>query len=148
MTFQQIADEEYLSTFAVSVLISKEAFYDAYSNTAVPFVGIFRFNNMDKVKRKTNTINRRDAKCIVFFYSCFIFFCSQDEINSSVLHNQVIAIDMGTTITNLSDRIILNFRNVTEVGHEGCFKKKKFLNLFFLNVLFLGRDTLLSFMEW
>jgi hypothetical protein len=66
VTFQQIADDEKdLSTCAGSVLISKEAFQDAYiRNATVPFAGIFRFNNMDKVKRKTNTINRRDAKCM------------------------------------------------------------------------------------
>ena len=59
---------------------------------------------------------------VLFLYSCF-FFRSQDELNSGVLLNQVIAIDMGTAITNLSDRIKLNFRSGTEVGHEGCLKK-------------------------
>uniref|UniRef100_A0A8C4ZSU6 Adhesion G-protein coupled receptor G2-like n=1 Tax=Gadus morhua TaxID=8049 RepID=A0A8C4ZSU6_GADMO len=85
-------DEKDLSTCAGSVLISKEAFQDAYiRNATVPFAGIFRFNNMDK-----------------------------DELNSGVLLNQVIAIDMGTAITNLSDRIKLNFRSGTEEGIPSC----------------------------
>ncbi|KAJ3606899.1 hypothetical protein NHX12_026417 [Muraenolepis orangiensis] len=54
-------------------------------------VSVFRFNNMGK-----------------------------NEMNSTVLLNEVIAIDMGTNITNLTDTISIHFRNVTEKGTPSC----------------------------
>ncbi|KAK0151845.1 Adhesion G protein-coupled receptor G3 [Merluccius polli] len=61
------------------------------SNTSDLFAGVFRFYNMEK-----------------------------DEMNSSVLFNEVIAIDMGTNITNLTNPISIYFRDVTEEAIASC----------------------------
>ncbi|MEQ2221972.1 hypothetical protein ILYODFUR_021102 [Ilyodon furcidens] len=78
-----VEDPETLKTFSRSVSISKEAFEKAVSlNISIPFAAVLRFMNM-----------------------------SQDENNSTVLNNEVVAIEMGAEIKNLSDTISINFKN-------------------------------------
>ncbi|MEQ2163593.1 hypothetical protein GOODEAATRI_031815, partial [Goodea atripinnis] len=78
-----VEDPETLKTFSRSVSISKEAFEKAVSlNISIPFAAVLRFMNM-----------------------------SQDENNSTVLNNEVVAIEMGAEIKNLSDSISISFKN-------------------------------------
>ncbi|KAG7270884.1 hypothetical protein CRUP_000243 [Coryphaenoides rupestris] len=87
-----VNDLSNLRSVVTSILLSKEAFDIAYKyNANAPFAGVFRFHNMQK-----------------------------DEVNSTVLHNDVIAIDMGTTINNLTDQITIYFHKGTEKGKPSC----------------------------
>ncbi|XP_047244406.1 adhesion G-protein coupled receptor G2-like isoform X2 [Girardinichthys multiradiatus] len=88
-----VEDPETLKTFSRSVSISKEAFEKAVSlNISVPFAAVLRFMNM-----------------------------SQDENNSTVLNNEVVAIEMGAEIKNLSDTISINFKNFNfDRFHPNC----------------------------
>ncbi|TKS76370.1 Adhesion G-protein coupled receptor G2 [Collichthys lucidus] len=73
-----------LKKYSRSVTVSKEAFEEALKmNISVPFAAVFRFINMSK-----------------------------DEKNSTVLGNEILAIEMGTTISNLTDKIGINFFNM------------------------------------
>lgn len=45
----------------------------------------------------------------------------QDTLNSTILGNEVLAVEMGASITNLSDPISITFRNMKYVS----FKNKK-----------------------
>ncbi|XP_029903362.1 adhesion G-protein coupled receptor G6-like isoform X2 [Myripristis murdjan] len=91
-TMDIIDTREYTSGFSRSVTIPKQAFEKAYSLTSgTPFVGVFRFPNMAK-----------------------------DEMNSTVLDNEVLAIEMGAVIKNLTDDILINFRNIGEEGSPSC----------------------------
>ncbi|XP_038133491.1 adhesion G-protein coupled receptor G2-like [Cyprinodon tularosa] len=81
-----IEDREYLEGFLRSVSIPKEAFEKAFSsNITLPFAAVLRFMNL-----------------------------SQDESNSSVLNNEVVAIEMGAEIKNLTDTISINFNILNE----------------------------------
>ncbi|XP_026174448.1 adhesion G-protein coupled receptor G2-like isoform X2 [Mastacembelus armatus] len=87
-----IADRDKLDTFSRSVTVTKEAFEKAVSsNISVPFAAVFRFINMAK-----------------------------DELNSTVLGNEILAIELGTTITNLTDKININFQNMKYKGIPSC----------------------------
>uniref|UniRef100_A0A8C7J4I9 Adhesion G-protein coupled receptor G2 n=1 Tax=Oncorhynchus kisutch TaxID=8019 RepID=A0A8C7J4I9_ONCKI len=82
-----VEDRESLGGFSRSVSVTKEAFEKAYNlNNGSAFAGVFRFPNMSK-----------------------------DVNNSTVLYNEVVAIEMGCFIDNLTDKINLNFLNV----HKG-----------------------------
>ncbi|XP_075893583.1 adhesion G-protein coupled receptor G1-like [Nelusetta ayraudi] len=89
----QILDEgEDLGAFCRSVSMPKEAFEKALSsNISSPFVAVFRFHNMTK-----------------------------DEKNSTLLGNEIIAIEMGTGISNLTDKINISFQNVQYEGIPSC----------------------------
>ncbi|XP_033847320.2 adhesion G-protein coupled receptor G2 [Periophthalmus magnuspinnatus] len=90
--FSILEDSSALSRFSRSVTVSKEAFMMAMSmNISEPFAAIFRFLNMSK-----------------------------DEYNSSVLDDEVIAVEMGAAIRNLTDTINLNFRNLNYKGIPSC----------------------------
>ncbi|XP_045065993.1 adhesion G-protein coupled receptor G2-like isoform X1 [Coregonus clupeaformis] len=83
-----VEDRGKLGAFSRSVSVTKEAFEKAFKLTnGSAFAGVFRFPNMSK-----------------------------DANNSTVLHNEVVAIEMGTIIANLTDHINLNFRNVQKGG--------------------------------
>ncbi|XP_037606901.1 adhesion G-protein coupled receptor G6-like [Sebastes umbrosus] len=84
------ADE--LAQYSRSITVSKEAFEKAVSlNVSMPFAAILRFNNL-----------------------------ALDEKNSTVLGDEVLAIEMGTVITNLTDKLNINFRNMEYEGIPSC----------------------------
>ncbi|XP_048852726.1 adhesion G-protein coupled receptor G2-like isoform X2 [Brienomyrus brachyistius] len=83
-------DEEAMQKYSRSVFVPQEALNKAISvNQNRTFLGVFLFPNMTK-----------DAK------------------NTSVLNNEVIAIDMGTGISNLTTCINITYRNVTKDGFK------------------------------
>lgn len=83
-----IDDRRTLEKFSRSFSVSKEAFEKAVSsNISVPFAVVLRILNI-----------------------------SQDENNSTVLGDEVLAIDLGAEIKNLTDTININFINVTFTG--------------------------------
>ncbi|XP_040919684.1 adhesion G-protein coupled receptor G5-like [Toxotes jaculatrix] len=87
-----IDDREALNQFSRSVTVSKEAFKKAVSsNVSVPFAAVFRFLNMAK-----------------------------DELNSTVLGDEILAVEMGASITNLTDTININFWNMKYKGIPTC----------------------------
>ncbi|XP_018538041.1 adhesion G-protein coupled receptor G2 isoform X1 [Lates calcarifer] len=87
-----IEDRDSLSQFSRSVTVTKEAFEKAVqSNISVPFAAVFRFINM-----------------------------APDEFNSTVLGNEVLAVEMGTSISNLTDTINVNFWNTEYKGIPSC----------------------------
>ncbi|KAM7395107.1 hypothetical protein PAMA_006723 [Pampus argenteus] len=76
-----IDNKNHLPQFSRSVTVPKEAFEKATSlNVSVPFVAVVRFHNM-----------------------------AGDELNSTILGNEVLAIEMGVPISNLTDKISINF---------------------------------------
>ncbi|KAL3979540.1 methylenetetrahydrofolate dehydrogenase(NAD+) / 5,10-methenyltetrahydrofolate cyclohydrolase [Sarotherodon galilaeus] len=87
-----IDNTETLKTFSRAVTVPKEAFDKAVAqNVSIPFAAVFRFINMAK-----------------------------DEKNSTVLGNEVLAIEMGATIANLTDNINIVFTNMTYRGIPSC----------------------------
>ncbi|XP_014061655.2 adhesion G-protein coupled receptor G2 [Salmo salar] len=83
-----VGDRKSLGGFSRSISVTKEAFEKAYNlSNGSAFAGVFRFPNMSK-----------------------------DVNNSTVLHNEVVAIEMGCFIGNLTDNINLNFLNVQKGG--------------------------------
>ncbi|XP_039637368.1 adhesion G-protein coupled receptor G6-like [Perca fluviatilis] len=86
-----IENKETLATFSRSVTVSKEAFVKASLNVTIPFASVIRFLNL-----------------------------ASDMKNSTVLGNEVLAIEMGTTITNLTDKMQINFWNMTYKGIPSC----------------------------
>lgn len=85
-------NRDLVSDSSRSVTIPKEAFEKAYNSTKADiFAALFRFNNMAK-----------------------------DAINSTVLNNEVLAVEMGAEINNLTDDILIHFRNLTEEGTPSC----------------------------
>jgi len=80
-----------------------------------------------------------------------LYFLFQDELNSTVLGDEVLAVEMGTTISNLTDKMSIHFRNVTYVSTKKCLVEDilEFVNHPFSHDVFLtGRISLLSILEW
>ncbi|XP_032442153.1 adhesion G-protein coupled receptor G2-like isoform X2 [Xiphophorus hellerii] len=78
-----IEDSKSLETFSRSVSVSKEAFEKAMVlNASLPFAAVLRFLNL-----------------------------TRDEMNSTVLYDEVVAIEMGAAIKNLTNTININFKN-------------------------------------
>ncbi|XP_062266736.1 uncharacterized protein LOC133973102 [Platichthys flesus] len=87
-----ISDSSVLQSFTRSVSVSKEAMDKARSsNLSDPFVAIIRFTNM-----------------------------AQDEKSSTVLGDEVLGVEMGTVIENLTDPIGINFLNMIYEGTPSC----------------------------
>ncbi|KAM3602476.1 uncharacterized protein V6R79_004911 [Siganus canaliculatus] len=87
-----IDNKDSLATFSRSVTVPKEAFEKLNgTNVTVPFAALFRFNNL-----------------------------TSDDPNNTVLNDEVLAIEMGTQITNLTDKISINFQNVKYDGIPSC----------------------------
>ncbi|XP_034097141.1 uncharacterized protein LOC117563087, partial [Gymnodraco acuticeps] len=87
-----VESRDVLGKFSRSVSVSKEAFEKTASlNKTVPFVALFRFNNL-----------------------------ASDELNSTVLGNEVLAVEMGTNISNLTDKMSIHFRDITYEGYPSC----------------------------
>ncbi|XP_069017712.1 adhesion G-protein coupled receptor G5-like isoform X1 [Embiotoca jacksoni] len=87
-----IDNKDALAGFSRSVTIPKEAFKQAIShNITIPFAALFRFTNL-----------------------------AQDEFNSTLLGNEVLAVEMGTQILNLTDTININFKNMSYDGIPSC----------------------------
>ncbi|XP_044232914.1 adhesion G-protein coupled receptor G2-like [Thunnus albacares] len=87
-----IDSRDFLPSFSRSVTVSKEAFEKAIdSNVSEAFAAVLRFTNM-----------------------------AQDELNSTVLGDEVIAIEMGVAITNLTDKISISFRKMKYEGIPSC----------------------------
>ncbi|KAK5852709.1 hypothetical protein PBY51_006556 [Eleginops maclovinus] len=80
-----------LVTFSRSLSLPKEAFEMAAPFQKAPFVAFFRFNNL-----------------------------ASDELNSTVYGNEVLGVDMGTNITNLTSPIRIRFQNLTYEGYPTC----------------------------
>ncbi|XP_043961651.1 adhesion G-protein coupled receptor G2-like isoform X2 [Gambusia affinis] len=79
-----VEDSKSLETFSRSVSVSKEAFVKASGpNASLPFAAVLRILNL-----------------------------TQDEMNSTVLYDEVVAVEMGAAIKNLTDTININFKNV------------------------------------
>ncbi|XP_062324461.1 adhesion G-protein coupled receptor G6 [Osmerus eperlanus] len=87
-TINIVQDLVKLDGFSRSVTISKEAFQKVYNSTnGTSFAGVFWFPNFAK-----------------------------DLKNSTVLNNEVVAIEMGAFITNLTEKISLSYRNINKEG--------------------------------
>ncbi|XP_059211816.1 adhesion G-protein coupled receptor G2-like [Centropristis striata] len=87
-----IEDKRALAQFSRSVTVSKEAFQKALDmNISVPFAAILRFFNL-----------------------------TSDENNSTILGNEILAVEMGTTIANLTDKMTISFQNVSYEGYPSC----------------------------
>ncbi|XP_029352936.1 adhesion G-protein coupled receptor G2-like [Echeneis naucrates] len=87
-----IQNKKTLDDFSRSVTVSKEAFDQARSSKGSgPFAAVFRFLNM-----------------------------AEDEMNSNILENEVMAIEMGSTIKNLTDKIKINFWKMKYTGLPQC----------------------------
>ncbi|XP_068433645.1 uncharacterized protein [Clinocottus analis] len=87
-----VENQDNLSKFSRSVTLPKEAFEKTASlNVSVPFVAVLRFINL-----------------------------ASDEKNSNLLGNEVIAVEMGTAISNLTDKITLNYKMVDYDGMLSC----------------------------
>ncbi|XP_053301625.1 adhesion G-protein coupled receptor G2 isoform X1 [Pleuronectes platessa] len=87
-----ISDSSVLQSFSRSVSVSIEAMDKARSsNLSDPFIAIIRFTNM-----------------------------AQDEKNSTVLGDEVLGVEMGTVIDNLTDPIGINFLNMIYEGIPSC----------------------------
>ncbi|CAG5928372.1 unnamed protein product, partial [Menidia menidia] len=79
---QIIDNKKYLDTFSRWISVSKQAFEKANElNVTAPFAAVLRFVNMSK-----------------------------DEYNSSVLGDEVVAIEMGAVIRNLTDTLNITFK--------------------------------------
>lgn len=91
-SINMVDDKDKLDVFSRSIAVPKEAFLQSLDmNVSVPFAAMFRFLNMTK-----------------------------DENNSTILGNEVIAVEMGTTIRNLTDKISVSFRNMKFEGNASC----------------------------
>ncbi|XP_061563270.1 adhesion G-protein coupled receptor G6-like isoform X2 [Cololabis saira] len=93
--FQIIEDDNILASLSRSVSVSKEAFdkvVNASANITAPFVAVVRFLNM-----------------------------TPDEYNRTTLGNEVIGVEMGAVIKNLTNKININFRNIIEEGNATCY---------------------------
>ncbi|KAM6906807.1 adhesion G-protein coupled receptor G1-like [Lycodopsis pacificus] len=81
-----------LAQFARSVSVPKEAFEKSLSlDVDVPFVVLLRFNNL-----------------------------ALDMNNSTILGDEVLAVEMGAMITNLTDKICITFKNVKDERNPSC----------------------------
>ncbi|XP_042359741.1 adhesion G-protein coupled receptor G2-like [Plectropomus leopardus] len=81
-----------LPQFSRSVTVPKEAFDKVVNaNVITPFAAVFRFLNM-----------------------------TSDEKNSTVLGNEVLAVEMGTGIANLTNKIRIRFCNIKYEGTPSC----------------------------
>ncbi|CAK6975987.1 adhesion G-protein coupled receptor G6-like isoform X2 [Scomber scombrus] len=86
-----IDNTDYLSTFSRSVTVSKEALEKVDLNMTEKFVTVFRFLNLE-----------------------------EDEKNSTILGNEVLAVEIGAHVANLTDKISVNVRNTTYKGIPSC----------------------------
>ncbi|XP_028295729.1 adhesion G-protein coupled receptor G2-like [Gouania willdenowi] len=87
-----IEEKTSLSEFSKSVTVPGEAFQKALlSNLSQAFVAVLRFQNL-----------------------------TQDEFNSTVLDGEVLAVEMGAIIANLTDLIDISVRNVQYDGNLSC----------------------------
>nr|XP_040016597.1 adhesion G-protein coupled receptor G6-like isoform X1 [Gasterosteus aculeatus aculeatus] len=87
-----LGDKNVLAQYSRSVRLSKEAFEKAGGlNANVPFGAILRFSNLDT-----------------------------DEMNSTILGNEVVAVEMGAIINNLTDKISIDFKNIKYEGIPSC----------------------------
>ncbi|XP_034555674.1 adhesion G-protein coupled receptor G5-like [Notolabrus celidotus] len=87
-----IENRDSLAQFPRSVVVTKQAFEQAItSNISVPFAAMVR-----------------------------IYDLAKDEKNSTLLGNEVVAVEMGVPICNLTDKIQLNFRNMEYEGIPSC----------------------------
>ncbi|KAM8726123.1 adhesion G-protein coupled receptor G5 [Acanthopagrus schlegelii] len=87
-----VDSKDKLDVFSRSIAVPEEAFEQSLRmNVSVPFAAVFRFLNMTK-----------------------------DENNSTVLGNEVIAIEMGTKIRDLTENISIIFRNMKYKGYPSC----------------------------
>lgn len=121
-----VDDKDKLDVFSRSIAVPKEAFLQSLDmNVSVPFAAMFRFLNMTKVRKSNISVSpsmtlQRHHTCITtccnFVILFFFFFFLQDENSSTILGNEVIAVEMGTTIRNLTDKISVSFRNMKFVS--------------------------------
>lgn len=125
-SLQMVDDKDKLDAFSRSIAVPKEAFLQSLDmNVSVPFAAMFRFLNMTKVRKSNISVSpsmtlQRHHTCITtccnFVILFFFFFFLQDENSSTILGNEVIAVEMGTTIRNLTDKISVSFRNMKFVS--------------------------------
>ncbi|KAK9531313.1 hypothetical protein VZT92_010746 [Zoarces viviparus] len=81
-----------LARYSRSVSVPKEAFEKSLSlNISVPFVVVLRFSNL-----------------------------ASDMNNSTILGDEVLAVEMGASITNLTDKICINFKNIKDERIPSC----------------------------
>ncbi|XP_075940107.1 adhesion G-protein coupled receptor G2-like [Anarhichas minor] len=81
-----------LDQYSRSVSVPKEAFEKSLSlNVSVPFVVVLRFTNL-----------------------------ALDMNNSTILGDEVLAVEMGATINNLTDKIWINFKNIIDERIPSC----------------------------
>uniref|UniRef100_A0A3Q1CZI0 Uncharacterized protein n=2 Tax=Amphiprion ocellaris TaxID=80972 RepID=A0A3Q1CZI0_AMPOC len=87
-----IEDKEILPTFSRSVTVPKEAFEQAISlNVTTAHVTVFRLFNF-----------------------------SLDEFNSTVLGDEVVSVEVGVAIANLTDTVKIYLRNIEYKGIPSC----------------------------
>ncbi|XP_056284457.1 adhesion G protein-coupled receptor G3-like isoform X2 [Pseudoliparis swirei] len=86
-----IEDKATLTQYSRSVTMPKEAFNKAVCQHMLPFVSVLRFNNL-----------------------------ISDEENSTLLGNEVFAVEMGITVADLTDKIHINYKGNTYGKIPSC----------------------------
>lgn len=113
---QLIDSKENLASFSRSITVPKEAFEKSTGlNNTVPFAAFLTFKNLTKV-RKNISNSPSDLLHLMQWIMFLLKSFFKDGMDSNVLGGEVLAIEMGASITNLTDQISINFRNTDHVS--------------------------------
>lgn len=119
-SLQIIDSSNNLGSFSRSITVPKEAFEKSvHLNVSVPFAAVLRFNNLATVRKICQHHLQFYGESTLCIWSCYYFVVIpffQERTNSDVLGNEVLAIEMGTIIGNLTEKISINFRNMKHVS--------------------------------
>lgn len=124
---QIVDDVKNLPGFSRSVTVSKQALeLAAKMNQSANFVSVFRFLNLVTVRnRNLSFLLIQFTYAIISLYcnflGCFEFF--QGDMNCTVLNDEVLAVEVGYPVTNLTDKIAVNFRKLSYVSKKKNLRK-------------------------